>query len=175
MTAEDKSETPIIQENSDESESRQLSKAKFQERYAFIQEDVNIRSQIGNLPTIESTKPEVMAFIAKLKQHPVGIISAYSSAKNLPICTNCSNFRTYLCVMEYDKQQFYGCLKKSKKEAKTSAAMRLVHHLFDAGELTILDKEEKKKHPKTGFEQEDTREVTFPFVCKLYVNKIKIS
>uniref|UniRef100_A0AC35ET09 DRBM domain-containing protein n=1 Tax=Panagrolaimus sp. PS1159 TaxID=55785 RepID=A0AC35ET09_9BILA len=163
MTADDKSETTIIQENSDESESRQLSEAKFQERYAFIQEDVNIRSQIGNLPTIESTKPEVMAFIAKLKQHPVAIISAYSSAKNLPICNYfCYEIngpqKTYLCVMEYDKQQFYGCLKKSKKEAKTSAAMSLVHHLFDAGELKILDREEKKKQPKTGFEQEDTRE-----------------
>lgn len=67
--------------------------------------------------------------------------------------------------MEYDKQQFYGSVKKSKKESKAAAALRLVHHLFEEGELAIIDKEEKKKQPKKGIEQEDSKEVSIVQRC----------
>lgn len=99
----DKTETTIISEsrdeNADKAANRCLPDLKFQERYDAIQEDVRIKSHNNTLAHIDITKPEVMSFIAKMKQHPVGIISAFAQAKQLPICN-------YFCY-EVPAQQKY--------------------------------------------------------------------
>ena len=91
MALQESSQTTIIQEHPDEPDASvknviSLPDDKFKERFDFIQEDVRIRATLNNLPNMDVTKAEVMSFIAKSKQHPIGMVTQYAVLKSTPIC-----------------------------------------------------------------------------------------
>uniref|UniRef100_A0AC34QG09 Uncharacterized protein n=1 Tax=Panagrolaimus sp. JU765 TaxID=591449 RepID=A0AC34QG09_9BILA len=141
----------------------QSSLEEFNQRYDSIQEDVNIRAKMGTLYDQDCPSPELIHFMnEKMKSGPAALLSRYAQAKNLPICYYCYEVfgsKLFVCVVEYDGQQFYGAKKMSKKEAKQSAALKLLDHLFQIHELDILDKDLQKKKQKEPDPTPETRQI----------------
>ncbi|KAE9551302.1 hypothetical protein FO519_005482 [Halicephalobus sp. NKZ332] len=136
---------------------------EFQERLNFLQQEVNIKASMGVLVEKDTPSPGLIEFLDKMKVTPVSLLARFAQITGLPICNyycfEVPDSKLYICVVEYENNQYYGAKKKNKKDAKNSAALNLLDFLHDSKKLLILDKKYAKAKEKELLPNSETRQL----------------